>query len=273
MNLTPMLAELNFAAGRHRHHRRGRHRHRRVPAALSWCSAATPRSARTRCWSCPAANTATGRTARKVGFRIVKGGGTFVWPIFEKVDILSLELLTIDVQTPEVYTSKGVPVKVDGVAQIKVKGDDISIRTAAEQFLSKGTDEITNIATQTLEGHLRAILGTMTVEEIYQNRDAFASEGPGSGRRRHGEHGPGHRQLHHPRHPRRQGYLDALGKPRIAQVKRDAIIAQAEADRDSHDPFRAGEAGRAGGASSPPTPRSPRRNAIINPTSRNIRPR
>src|ERR1017187_8871549 len=83
-----------------------------------------------------------------VGFRIVKGGGTFVLPIFEKVDILSLELLTIDVQTPEVYTSKGVPVKVDGVAQIKVKGDDISIRTAAEQFLSKGVDDIKNIRSE-----------------------------------------------------------------------------------------------------------------------------
>src|SRR5271165_6628041 len=112
----------------------------------------------------------------KVGFRIVKGGGTFVLPIFEKVDILSLELLTIDVQTPEVYTSKGVPVKVDGVAQIKVKGDDVSIRTASEQFLSKTIDEIKSVATQTLEGHLRAILGTMTVEDIYQNRDAFASK-------------------------------------------------------------------------------------------------
>src|ERR1041385_7766959 len=52
-------------------------------------------------------------TAREVGFRIVKGGGVFVWPVYEKVDILSLELLTIDVQTPEVYTSKGVPVRVD----------------------------------------------------------------------------------------------------------------------------------------------------------------
>ncbi|MEO7414370.1 MAG: flotillin family protein, partial [Opitutaceae bacterium] len=105
------------------------------------------------------------------GFRIVKGGGTFIVPVVEKADVLSLELLTIDVQTPEVYTSKGVPVKVDGVAQIKVKGDDISIATASEQFLSKGVDDIKNIAMQTLEGHLRAILGTMTVEEIYQNRD------------------------------------------------------------------------------------------------------
>ena len=59
--------------------------------------------------------------ARHVGFRIVKGGGVMVWPVLEKVDILRLELMTIDVQTPEVYTSKGVPVKVDGVAQIKVK--------------------------------------------------------------------------------------------------------------------------------------------------------
>src|SRR6185503_4599137 len=113
---------------------------------------------------------------RTRGFRIKKGGGTFVLPILEKVDILSLELMTIDVQTPEVYTSKGVPVKVDGVAQVKIKGDDISIATAAEQFLSKPTDEIKSIATQTLEGHLRAILGTMTVEDIYQNRDAFASK-------------------------------------------------------------------------------------------------
>src|SRR5438046_5207097 len=93
-------------------------------------------------------------TARSVGFRIVKGGGVFVWPVYEKVDILSLELLTIDVQTPEVYTSKGVPVKVDGVAQIKVKGDDVSIATASEQFLGKSTDEIRNIATEKLEGHL-----------------------------------------------------------------------------------------------------------------------
>src|ERR1051326_1110386 len=92
------------------------------------------------------------------GFRIVKGGGTFIIPVIEKADVLSLELLTIDVQTPEVYTSKGVPVKVDGVAQIKVKGDDISIATASEQFLSKRVDDIKNIAMQTLEGHLRDVL-------------------------------------------------------------------------------------------------------------------
>jgi flotillin len=167
------------------------------------------------------------------GFRIVKGGGTFVIPILEKVDLLSLELLTIDVQTPEVYTSKGVPVRVDGVAQIKVKGDDVSIATAAEQFLSKPVDEIKNIATQTLEGHLRAILGTMTVEDIYQNRDAFASKVQEVAAGDMANMGLSIVSFTIRDIKDGQGYLEALGKPRIAQVKRDAQIAQAEADRDA----------------------------------------
>jgi flotillin len=167
------------------------------------------------------------------GFYVVKGGGTFVLPIIEKVDILSLELLTIDVQTPEVYTSKGVPVRVDGVAQIKVKGDDVSMATAAEQFLSKATDDIKNIATQTLEGHLRAILGTMTVEEIYQNRDAFASRVQEVAAGDMANMGLSIVSFTIRDIRDGQGYLEALGKPRIAQVKRDAQIAQAEADRDA----------------------------------------
>src|SRR5256885_1088339 len=183
-------------------------------------------------------------TTRHIGFRIVKGGGVFVWPVYEKVDILSLELLTIDVQTPEVYTSKGVPVKVDGVAQIKVKGDDVSISTAAEQFLSKTTDEIKNVATQTMEGHLRAILGTMTVEDIYQNRDAFASKVQEVAAGDMANMGLGIVSFTIRDIRDGQGYLEALGKPRIAQVKRDAVIAQAEADRDSM--IRSSQATQAG---------------------------
>ena len=178
------------------------------------------------------------------GFRVVKGGGTFVIPVIEKVDLLSLELLTIDVQTPEVYTSKGVPVRVDGVAQIKVKGDDISIATAAEQFLSKSTDEIKNVATQTMEGHLRAILGTMTVEDIYQNRDAFASKVQEVAAGDMANMGLGIVSFTIRDIRDGQGYLEALGKPRIAQVKRDAVIAQAEADRDSM--IRSSQATQAG---------------------------
>jgi flotillin len=183
-------------------------------------------------------------TVRSRGFRIVKGGGTFVMPVVEKVDVLSLELLTIDVQTPEVYTSKGVPVKVDGVAQIKIKGDDISIATASEQVLSKSIDEIKGVAMQTLEGHLRAILGTMTVEDIYQNRDAFASKVQEVAAGDMANMGLGIVSFTIRDIRDAQGYLDALGKPRIAQVKRDATIAQAEADRDSM--IRSAQATQAG---------------------------
>ncbi len=183
-------------------------------------------------------------TVQSRGFRIVKGGGTFVMPVVEKVDVLSLELLTIDVQTPEVYTSKGVPVKVDGVAQIKIKGDDISIATASEQVLSKSIDEIKSVATQTLEGHLRAILGTMTVEDIYQNRDAFASKAQEVAAGDMANMGLGIVSFTIRDIRDGQGYLDALGKPRIAQVKRDATIAQAEADRDSM--IRSAQATQAG---------------------------
>jgi flotillin len=186
----------------------------------------------------------TDGTTRARGFRIVKGGGTFVMPVVEKIDVLSLELLTIDVQTPEVYTSKGVPVKVDGVAQIKVKGDDVSIATAAEQFLSKGQDDIKSIATQTLEGHLRAILGTMTVEDIYQNRDAFASKVQEVAAGDMANMGLGIISFTIRDIKDNQGYLEALGKPRIAAVKRDAQIAQAEADRDST--IKSAQAGQAG---------------------------
>src|ERR1043166_2942308 len=173
-------------------------------------------------------------TVQTRGFRLRKGGGTFVIPVIEKVDRLSLELLTIDVeQQQDVYTSKGVPVRVDGVAQIKIKGDDISIATAAEQFLSKGPEDIKSIAMQTLEGHLRAILGTMTVEDIYQNRDAFAAKVQEVAAGDMANMGLGIVSFTIKDIRDSQGYLEALGKPRIAQVKRDATIAQAEADRDA----------------------------------------
>jgi flotillin len=176
--------------------------------------------------------TGDGRTA-KVGFRIVRGGGVFVYPVLERVDILSLEIMTIDVKTPEVYTVQGVPIMVDGVAQVKVRGDDVSIRTAAEQFLSKSQADIMNVALQTLEGHLRAILGTMTVEEVFKNRETFAGRVQEVAATDMANMGLSIVSFTIRDIRDKQGYLDALGKPRTAQVKRDAVIGQAEADRDA----------------------------------------
>lgn len=167
------------------------------------------------------------------GFRVVKGGGTFVWPILEDYKALSLELMTIDVRTPEVYTITGVPIRVDGVAQVKVRGDETAIRTASERFLSMTSDQIKQIALQTLEGHLRAIVGTLTVEQIYKERDAFAQQVQTVASEDMANMGLTIDSFTLRDIKDDEGYLDALGKPRIAQVKRDAIIAQAEADRDA----------------------------------------
>src|SRR5437762_13846795 len=75
------------------------------------------------------------------GFRIVRGGGTYVRPFREKVQRLSLELLQFDVRTAETYTSHGVPIALDGVCMVKVDGSDEGIAAAAEQFLSRGPDD------------------------------------------------------------------------------------------------------------------------------------
>ena len=175
----------------------------------------------------------TGQKMRR-SFRIVRGGGTFIWPVVERVDRLSLELMTIEVVTTNVYTSQGVPVTVDGVAQVKVGSDDVSIVTAAEQFLSKSTKEIQNVALQTLEGHLRGILGTLSVEEIYRDRDKFAQrvqEVSALDMKNMGLTIVSFtiKNIHDA-----QGYLDALGQARIAEVKRDAAIGQANAQRDAN---------------------------------------
>ena len=172
-------------------------------------------------------------TVDRRGYRIVQGGGTFVWPIIEKADVLSLEIMTIDVKTPEVYTVQGVPVIVDGVAQIKIRGENTAISTASEQFLGKGQLDVHHVAQQTLEGHLRAILGTLTVEEIYKNRDVFAQQVQKVAFEDMANMGLQIVSFTIRDIRDNQGYLDALGKPRTAQVKRDAVIGEAEAARDA----------------------------------------
>jgi len=167
------------------------------------------------------------------GFRIVKGGGAVVVPVLERVDILSLELLTLDVLVSRGYTKEGVPVTVEGVAQIKVRGDDVSIATAAEQFLSKSATEMSNVALQTLEGHLRAILGTLTPEQINSDRDAFAQEVQTVSAADLAKMGLEIVSFTVKEIRDDAGYLDALGVRPTAERKRDATIGEALAQRDA----------------------------------------
>ena len=179
--------------------------------------------------------TVTGPDGRRrtVGYRLVHGGGTFVWPIKEKVQRMSLELMTLEVRTPEVYTVNAIPVTVDGVAQVKIRGDEDSIAVAAEQFLSRSRDDVMRTVLQTLEGHMRAVLGTLTVEEIYRGRSELARRVREAASEDLHKMGMEIVSLTIRNVTDSQGYLEALARPRIAQVKRDAVKGEAEAEKEA----------------------------------------
>src|SRR5919204_4315657 len=112
----------------------------------------------------------SGRKKRGRGYRIIRGGGTFVWPFREKVQQLSLELMQFDVRTAETYSMHGVPVQIDGVCMVKVDSSDSGVERAAEQFLSRGREDIVRTALQAIEGHLRSAIGSFSIEDIYRER-------------------------------------------------------------------------------------------------------
>ncbi|MFM9279171.1 flotillin family protein [Paenibacillus jiagnxiensis] len=176
-------------------------------------------------------NISEDESGRKI--KIVRGGGAFIWPIFQQSEFISLLSHKLDVTTPEVYTEQGVPVIADGVAIIKVGSSIEDVATAAEQFIGKPLEALKGEAQEVLEGHLRAILGSMTVEEVYRNRDRFAQEVQGVAARDLKKMGLQIVSFTIKDVRDKHGYLDALGKPRIAAVKRDAEIAEAEAVRDA----------------------------------------
>lgn len=165
--------------------------------------------------------------------KIVRGGGAFVLPVFQRSNRISLLSSKLDVSTPEVYTEQGVPVMCDGTSIIKIGSSVEEIATAAEQFLGKTRDELENEAREVLEGHLRSILGSMTVEEIYQNRDKFSQSVQEVASVDLAKMGLIIVSFTIKEVRDKNGYLDSLGKPRIAQVKRDAEIAEAEALKET----------------------------------------
>ncbi|WP_078382275.1 flotillin family protein [Sutcliffiella halmapala] len=165
--------------------------------------------------------------------KIVRGGGAFIVPVFQQSDPLSLLSKKLDVRTPEVYTEQGVPVMADGTAIIKIGNSIGDIATAAEQFLGKIKEDMENEAREVLEGHLRSILGSMTVEEIYKNREKFSQEVQRVASQDLAKMGLIIVSFTIRDIRDSNGYLESLGKPRIAQVKRDADIATAEADKET----------------------------------------
>ncbi len=168
------------------------------------------------------------------GTRIVQGGGTIVLPLVENSRELSLELMSFDVApTQDLYTNQGVAVNVEAVAQIKVKSDPVSVRTAAEQFLSKDLGQRQELIRLVVEGHLRGIVGQLTVESLVKEPEMVADRVRTNVAQDMDKMGLEVISFTIREVRDKNEYISNMGKPDIALIKRQADIAAAEADRDT----------------------------------------
>jgi flotillin len=168
------------------------------------------------------------------GTRVVSGGGTVIFPMVETCRELSLELMSFDVAPQQdLYTRQGVAVTVEAVAQIKVKSDKESVLTAAEQFLTKTPDQRDGLIRLVMEGHLRGIIGLLTVEEIVKQPEMIADRMRSTCADDMNKMGLEIVSFTIKEVRDKNEYITNMGKPDVARIKRDADVAAAEADRDT----------------------------------------
>src|SRR5882757_6306237 len=167
------------------------------------------------------------------GTRIVQGSGTIIFPMVESCRELSLELMSFDVAPQQsLYTKQGVAVTIEAVAQIKVKSDPESIRTGAEQFLTKRPEQREGLIRLVMEGHLRGIIGQLTVEQIVKEPEMVADRMRSTCADDMNKMGLEVISFTLKEVRDKNEYITNMGRPDIARIKRDAEVAAAEADRD-----------------------------------------
>src|ERR1700688_5005730 len=168
------------------------------------------------------------------GTRIVQGSGTIIFPMVESCRELSLELMSFDVAPQQdLYTMQGVAVTVEAVAQIKVKSDPESIVTASEQFLTKSDAERDGLIRLVMEGHLRGIIGQLSVEQIVKQPEMVSDRMRGTCAEDMNKMGLEVISFTIKEVRDKNEYITNMGKPDVARIKRDADVATAEADRDT----------------------------------------
>ncbi|MES1261434.1 MAG: SPFH domain-containing protein, partial [Acidobacteriota bacterium] len=168
------------------------------------------------------------------GTRIIKGRGTVIFPMIENARELSLELMSFDVAPQQdLYTKQGVAVTVEAVAQIKVKSDPESIQTAAEQFLTKTDQNRESLIRLVMEGHLRGIIGQLTVEQIVKEPEMVGDRMRSTCAADMNKMGLEVISFTIKEVRDKNDYISNMGRPDIARIKRDADVATAEAERDT----------------------------------------
>ena len=113
---------------------------------------------------------------RVVGYRVIQGGRGVRVPLFERVDRMDLSNMPIDLRVTGAYSKGGIPLNVQGVANVKISSQKSQLANAIERFLGRPREEIMAVARETLEGNLRGVLATLTPEEVNQDREKYATE-------------------------------------------------------------------------------------------------
>jgi flotillin len=168
------------------------------------------------------------------GPRVITGGGTVIFPMVENCRELSLELMSFDVAPQQdLYTKQGVAVTVEAVAQIKVRSDRASILTAAEQFLSKPPQLREGLIRLVMEGHLRGIIGQLTVEQIVKEPEMVGERMRATCAEDMSKMGLDVVSFTIKEVRDKNEYISNMGRPDIARIKRDAEMATADAERDT----------------------------------------
>ena len=174
-----------------------------------------------------------GEDGRAEGFRIVHGGGTFIWPGWESYERLSLKMMTLEINMPHVYTEQGIPINVKAVAQVKIRATTEFIKKAAEAFLGLEVHGVKATIQETVAGHLRGIIGTLTIESLYRDQRSFQEKVREEAHADLAAMGFEFKSFVFQEIQDEQGYLDALGQPKIQEALKRARIATANADRDA----------------------------------------
>lgn len=184
----------------------------------------------------------TTEDGREVGYRVVYGGRGVRVPVLETVHRMDVSLISVPMSVQGAYSEGGIPLNVNAIANIKVSTDRRHIGNAIERFLGKGRQEISRVVKETLEGHLRGVLATLTPEEINQDRLKFARQLEASA-------GPDLAKLgleldvlkiQHVSDDR--NYLESIGRQRIAEIIRNAEVAESDAVRQAEQAEAAAKA-------------------------------
>ncbi|ABW25794.1 flotillin family protein [Acaryochloris marina] len=180
-----------------------------------------------------AGSTQRSADGKRIGYRLVKGGKSVRKPLLERALRMDLTNMIIDLRVSNAYSKGGIPLQVEGVANIKIAGEEPTIHNAIERLLGKSRKEIEQIAKETLEGNLRGVLASLTPEQVNEDKIAFAKSLLEEAEDDLEQLGLVLDTLQIQNISDDVRYLDSIGRKQQADLQRDARISEAEAQAES----------------------------------------